>query len=296
MRHLFKGMEEFLALGQTLSFRRAAELLGVTPAAVGMSLKALESRIGVQLFHRTTRRMEFTPAGKLLFDRCFPATREVKAAFAELEALGETPSGLLRICTHELALDVVVHAALPGFLAAHPAIAVDVEVREGVVDLVKEGYDVGIRMGEYVEPDMVAVVVGRPVHWVVAGARAYLDACGRPETLDALLQHRCVRRRWPQTDVHYRWQFVRRGRIVAIDPPSGTTVSGLASVSALVASGCGLGYIPRAMFEEIAKENEVEIVLGDLMPPPDLFFAYYSPATRGIRKVHAFVDAVKLFA
>ena len=295
-RHLFKGMEEFLAVGQTLSFRKAAELLGVTPAAVGTSLKTLEERVGLQLFHRTTRRVEFTPAGRQLFERSVPATRELAAAFADLEAMGDIPSGLLRICTHTLALGPVVHAALPGFLRSHPAIAVDVEVREGVVDLVKEGYDVGIRMGDYVEQDMAAVVVGPPVRWVVAGARPFFDAHGRPDCLEALPRYRCIRRRWPQSEVHYRWQFVRDNRSITIDPPDGTTVSDLSTVCALVANGTGLGYIPEMMFEEIAKAYDVETILDHLMPPPDQFFVYYSPATRGIRKVQAFVDAVKLLA
>lgn len=292
-RDLFKGMQEFLVLGQTKNFRRAAEILGVTPSAVGSTIRQVEARLGVPLFHRTTRRVEFTPAGQLLFDRFLPVLGALEETMQELGEFRDAESGMLRICVQSLALEDVLHPVLPVFRERFPDVALEIEQREGPADLLRLGFDVGIRLDDYIEPEMVAYPIPHPVEWVVAASTAYLDRHGRPQTPSDLLSHRCIRRRWINSDQHYRWQFALEGRTITVDPPSMLTVSDFTTLVAMVGAGEGLGYITRSMVAQLSEKLAVEEVLGTYMPSPDRMYAYYSPATRGIRRVRAFIETLR---
>lgn len=291
-RDLFKGLAEFLAVARSKSFRKAAEELGVSAVAVGVTVRQLEERLESKLFHRTTRRVELTPAGFLLLDRIAPLAGAMRDTVEEIHDQGTHLGGTLRVCVQTLALDPVLDPALILFSQRHPGVAVDVEIREGRTDLLASGFDLGIRLGEYIENDMVAVRIPLPVYWRIVGSRDYLERCGRPEVPKDVLSHTCIRRRWPGQDQHYRWEFAINRRAMLVDPPGRLTVSSFTTAMRLVAAGHGLCYLTREMSAELARTADVEEVLTSYMPPPNFLYAYFSPASRENRRVRAFVDCI----
>ena len=219
-RELFKGMPEFLAVARSKSFRRAGEDLGVTAVAVGAAVRQLEERLGMTLFHRTTRRVELTAAGAILNDRMSRLTISLNETLDQMRDRQHTLSGQLRICVQSLALDAVLTPALIAFNAAHPDVQVEVDVREGRTDMIGEGFDLGIRLGEYIEDEMIAVRISRPVDWRVAAHPDYLVAHGRPQAPADILGHECIRRIWPSTRRRYRWEFQVDNRPLRWIPPA----------------------------------------------------------------------------
>ena len=223
-RELFKGLAEFLAVARSKSFRKAATELGISAVAVGATVRQLEERLEAKLFHRTTRRVELTSAGFLLMERIAPLAGAITDTLQLIQDQGADLGGTLRICVQTLALDPVLEPSLVLFAERHPGVTVEVEVREGRTDLLASGFDLGIRLGEFIENDMVAVRIPQPVYWRIVGNRAYLDRFGRPEVPKDLVLHRCIRRRWPGQDQYYRWEFAINRRSVLVDPPGRLTV------------------------------------------------------------------------
>ncbi|WP_349581216.1 LysR substrate-binding domain-containing protein [Sulfitobacter sp. NFXS29] len=292
-RDIFKGMHEFLLVGQTKSFRKAAEIKGVSPAAVSASVKQLEARLDQQLFHRTTRFVEFTPAGRLLFDRFNSSLHLLEDTMEELSSLKTALSGVLRISVQNLAVEPVLLSALAEFADMYPNVRVEIDSREGATDILRDGTDIGIHIGQYISPEMIAVPVSRPTPWLVAGSSKYLDANGRPDEPRDVLNFRCIRRTWPDSENHYRWEFVQNGQMVRIDPPEGLTVTDFAMAVGLLTRHAGLCYITDDMFRAARAIVPMEQVLADFMPPPDQIYAYYSPAMKGVRRVSVFVDILR---
>ncbi|QIE46263.1 LysR family transcriptional regulator [Pseudohalocynthiibacter aestuariivivens] len=292
-RDIFKGMHEFLLVGQTRNFRKAAEIIGVSPAAVGASVKQLESRLDQQLFHRTTRSVEFTPAGRLLFGRLNPSLDLLEDTVQELSSLKTSLSGVLRISVQSLAVEPVLAPALAEFRERYPDVQVVVESREGAIDIMHDGADIGIRIGQYISPEMVAVPVSRPTPWLVAGSTAFLEKYGRPQEPRDILNFRCIRRSWIDSERHYRWEFVQNDQSIRIDPPEGLTVTDFATAIGLLTRDAGLCYITDDMFRAARTVAPVEQVLTDYMPPPDQIYAYYSPGMKNVRRVSVFVDTLR---
>lgn len=290
-REIFKGMPEFLAVARSKNFRRAGEDLGVTAVAVGAAIRQLEERLGMTLFHRTTRRVELTAAGSMLFDRMSRLTGGLQDTLTEMRDRQHTLSGQLRICVQSLALDVALAPALIAFNAAHPEVLVEVDVREGRTDLIGEGFDLGIRLGEYIEDEMIAVRISRPVDWRVVAHPDYLDAHGRPQTPGDLLGHHCIRRIWPATRRIYRWEFQVDTRPLEVDPPGVLTVASFAVAKQLVAAARGLSYLTTDMIATIPSKTET--VLQSFMPPPNYLYAYFTPAERDNRRIRAFLDCMR---
>lgn len=292
-RDIFKGMHEFLLVGQTRNFRKAAEIIGISPAAVGASVKQLELRLDQQLFHRTTRSVEFTSAGRLLFDRFNPSLDLLEDALQEISSLKTSLSGVLRVSVQSLAIVPVLAPALAEFKYRYPDVKVEVESREGASDIMRDGADIGIRIGQYISPEMIAVPVSRPTSWLVAGSSIYLKANGRPEVPRDILNFQCIRRRWLDSESHYRWEFVQDGQSLRIDPPEGLTVTDFATAVELLTRDAGLCYITDDMFQAACKVAPMERVLTGFMPTPDQIYAYYSPGMKGVRRVTAFLDILK---
>src|SRR5262245_1810799 len=169
----FSGLSEFLSVAKHASFRAAAAELGVTPAAVSQAIRTLETKTGLVLFQRTTRRVGLTEAGEKLLARVRPAATEIDDAFEALTYLREKPAGLLRLSVPRVAVPLVIEPVLANFRRAYPDVAVDVDVNDAVVDLTANNLDAGVRIGEMVERDMIAVRLTADVRWSVLGAPAY---------------------------------------------------------------------------------------------------------------------------
>src|SRR5437773_5725269 len=189
------GVESFLSVAQHRSFRRAAAQLGVTPSAVSQAVRALEARIGAALFIRTTRSVGLTEAGERFFLRAKPAFEELVAASEIARDLGQRPAGLLRLTVPRAVVPILLEPLIASFCQAYPEVEVEIAASKALVDLAANGFDAGIRLGQFIAADMVAVRLTPPFRLVIVGSPTYLARHGRPERPDDLRHHRCVRLR-----------------------------------------------------------------------------------------------------
>jgi DNA-binding transcriptional LysR family regulator len=287
----FAGLSEFLAVARHKSFRGAAAELAVTPAAVSQAIRALERRVGLPLFQRTTRRVGLTEAGSLLFSRLQPAATQITESLDALSDLRERPSGLLRLSVPRLALPLVIEPLLPAFRRAYPDVSVDVDVNDAAIDLAAEGFDAGIRIGELIERDMIAVRLTADFHWSVLGSPAYFAARGRPVAPEDLTRHECIRYRFPTSRVVYRWEFVRDGREFSIEPQGKIVVNDGGLFQALALSGVGLIYTPDAAAQAELRDGRLERVLESYLPVTPGLFLYFPARAQLQPKLRAFIDA-----
>jgi DNA-binding transcriptional LysR family regulator len=286
----FTGLTEFLAVAELGSFRAAAARLRVTPAAVSQAVKALETRVGMPLFLRTTRSVATTEAGARLLSRLRPATEEIGEAVEELNALRSQPVGQLRLSVPRIALDLVVLPALPDFRRAYPTIKVDVDVNDASVDLMESGFDAGIRIGVDIERDMVAVRLTRDFRWCVLGSPDYLAARGMPRTPKDLLSHECIGYRFPSAKRIYRWQFRENGREFSVDAPGGIIVNDHLSMIALAKSGVGLAYTADLVAARELSAGTLQSVLRPYLPTTQGLYLYFPSRSQMQPKLRAFID------
>src|SRR6201984_3561325 len=188
------GVEAFLSIAQHRSFRQAAAELGVTPSAMSQAIRALEARIGAALFIRTTRSVGLTEAGERFLSRAKPAFAELVAASEVARDLGQRPAGLLRLSVPRAVVPTLLEPLIASFCRAYPEVEVEIAASEELVDLAAEGFDAGIRLGQFIAADMVAVRLTPPFRFVIVGSPAYLADNGRPEHPDDLRRHACLRR------------------------------------------------------------------------------------------------------
>src|SRR6201981_2743617 len=207
------GVEAFLSVAQHRNFRRAAVELGVTPSAVSQAVRALETRVGAALFIRTTRSVGLTEAGERFLSRARPAFEELIAATEVARDLGQRPTGLLRLSVPRVVLPTLLDQLIGSFCKAYPEIEVEIAASEKLVDLAAEGFDAGIRMGQFIAADMIAVRLTPPFPLVVVGSPAYLRRRKRPERIDDLQQHACLRMRRSNGSIA-PWPFVNGNKAV----------------------------------------------------------------------------------
>jgi DNA-binding transcriptional LysR family regulator len=236
------GVTTFLAVAETNSFTAAARRLGVTPTAVSKAVRVLERRHGVALFQRTTRRVALTEAGQAAFLRLRPAAAEMSEAFAALGKFREQPMGTLRI-TAPVSTSYLLSAVVPAFRKAHPDVTLEIALDEALVDLVAAGYDAGIRLGDSVEKDMVAVRLTPQITWSIVGAPGYLAKAGRPKVPEDLVRHECIRYGFLASQVLHRWGFKRGPREFLVDVSGGLIVSERRLLVDFAAQGLGLAFV-----------------------------------------------------
>src|SRR6201997_1101931 len=187
------GVEVFLSVAEHRSFRRAAAALGGTPSAVSQAVRVLEERIGAALFIRTTRSVGLTEAGERYLSHAKPAFEELVAASEVARGLGQRPTGLLRLSVPRAVVPILLEPLIASFCKAYPEIEVEIAANEALIDLAAEGFDAGIRLGQFVAADMVAVPLTPPFRLVIVGSPAYFARRGRPERVDDLREHACLR-------------------------------------------------------------------------------------------------------
>src|SRR6202030_3881097 len=222
------GVEAFLSVAQHRSFRRAAAELGVTPSAISQAVRALETRVGAVLFMRTTRRVGLTEAGERFLSRAKPAFEELVAASEVARDLGQRPGGLLRLTVPRAVVPVLLEPLIASFCQAFPEVEVEIAASEELIDLAAGGFDAGVRLGELIAADMVAVRLTPPFPLVVVGSPEYLRRRGRPERIDNLRQHACLRIRrsngaiapWSFVDGNRTVEAIVSGPLIANDFPT----------------------------------------------------------------------------
>lgn len=288
----FYGLSAFLAAAEAGSFTAAAARLGVSPAAVSQAVKSLETKLGTPLFIRTTRRVGLTEAGAALRARTAPAAMEIVAA-VEAAAAAHEPSGLLRLTVPRMAVPLIIEPVVPALRRAHPKIAIEVAIEDAAVDLPERSFDAGIRIGEYVERDMVAVRLTRDIVWSVVASPAYLATHGRPETPEDLAGHEAIRYRFPSSGAVYRWEFERNGRSFSLDPPGSLIVNDGALLVSWARAGLGLAYVADIAVDAELTEGHLARVLEQFLPTTPGLFLYFPRRTQAQPKLRVFIDLAK---
>jgi DNA-binding transcriptional LysR family regulator len=229
---------------------------------VSQGIKALESRLGVRLFNRTTRSVALTEAGERLWALIGPALNDVMDATESIRDLAEKPTGLLRLSLPRIAFASLLRPRLAAFHEQYPGIGLELNFDDGFVDIVERGLDAGIRLGESVARDMVSVPLGPPEVVAIVASPAYLKRRGAPKKVADLAQHDCIRFRFPSTDVIFRWELLDEGKPVEVEVSGPVVVNDPAAMVACATDGLGLGYV----FESTAHEALVAGKLKRLLP------------------------------
>lgn len=283
------ALEAFAAIARHGNFRRAALERGVSPSTLSQTIRDLEAVLGVRLLNRTTRSVAVTESGAALLKALDPALSEIAEALRALRSSQASPAGTLRINAPEPAVELVIAPLVAEFLAAHPAVRLEVVGETGFIDIVARGFDAGVRWGEHLAQDMVAVPMGPPQRYVVAAAPAVLERYGRPQHPKDLLGKPCLQVRFP-SGATPPWEFERKGEIVRI-APDGPLV---ANSSALLIRAAidGLGFI--ATFDGYAAPHlaagRLVGVLDDWCEPFPGPFLYYPSRRQTPAPLRAFVD------
>ena len=265
----------FAVLAEARSFTRAAGRLGLSPSALSHLIRALEERLGLQLLVRTTRSVAPSDAGERLLAVLRPALDDIGAGLATLSALSDTPSGTLRITAFRHAASTIIQPALPGFLARYPRIQIEVQVDDGLVDIVAERFDAGMRWGDKVTNDMEAVRVGPDLRFAVVGSPGYFAAAPAPLHPRDLARHHCVGYRLKTSEAVYAWEF-RKGRTAIQVRPTGPLVfNDEAMMLEACLSGLGLGYLYEDQVDAHLASGRLVRVLSDWCPPNPGYCLYH---------------------
>ena len=265
----------FLAVARERSFTRAAARLGVSQSALSQTVRGLEARLGLRLLPRSTRSVAPTEAGERLLHAAGPRLDEIDAELAALTALRDKPSGTIRITAHDHAIRSVLWPALERLLPDYPDIKVEVVIDYGLTDIVAERYDAGIRSGEMVAKDMVAVRVGPDMRSAVVGAPSYFANRPRPETPQALTAHSCINLRLPTHGGLYAWEFEKGGRELRVRVEGQLVFNGTAPMLDAALAGLGLAYLPEDSVQAQLADGRLIRVLADWCPPYPGYHLYY---------------------
>ncbi|HEY8334225.1 MAG TPA: LysR family transcriptional regulator [Tardiphaga sp.] len=279
------------AIAAHRSFRKAADELGLSPSTLSHMMRVLEANMGVRLLNRTTRSVAPTEAGERLVTRLQPLLRDLDAALAEVDAFRSRPSGTLRINANEAAARMLVASVVPTFLARHPEMALDLVTDGRLVDIVADGFDAGIRLGEAVPQDMVAVRFGGAARFLAVAAPAYLQ--GRVlQTPDDLRDHACIRFRLPSGKL-YRWEFAQHGQEISVDVPGVLTLDHPELMIEAAAGGLGIAYAVERSVRPLLDSGRLISLLDDWCPEIPGLFLYY-PGHRHVPPgLRAFIDVLK---
>lgn len=292
-RNEIDGIPAFLRVAERRSFRAAAAELGVSPSALSQTIKALEARLGVSLFHRTTRSVGLTEAGERFLERARPAMEGFREALDAARSLSERPSGLLRINASRGVIASLIGPVLPSFFDAYPEVEVEIFADDGFADIVGEGFDAGFRLGESLQADMVAVRISPPFKFAVIGSPAYFARQGRPEKPEDLRHHACMRFRQMTSKGIYRWEFEHGNRAFEIAVNGPLIVNDTSVSIAATLDGLCLSYVAEPLVEQMVKDGRLETVLDGYMPATPGIFLYYPSRAQAMPKLRAFVDHMR---
>ncbi len=283
----------FLAIGRERSFTKAAAKLGVSQSALSHTMRELEARLGVRLLTRTTRSVAPTAAGERLLHTLGPRFEEIDAELAAVSELRDKPAGTIRITATEYALDTILWPKLAKFLLDYPDIKVEIIIDNGLTDIVAERFDAGVRAGEQVAKDMIAVRIGPDMRMAVVGAPSYFRMRSEPKKPQDLIGHACINLRLATHGGLYAWEFEKGGRELKVRVEGQLTFNGTFQMLNAALSGFGLAYVPEDLVQPHLGKGRLKRVLEDWCPPYSGYHLYYPSRRQSSAAFALLVDALR---
>jgi DNA-binding transcriptional LysR family regulator len=286
------GVEAFLKVTEYRSFRRAAAALGVTPSAVSQAVRVLEARVGAALLTRTTRSVGLTEAGQRFLERAAPAFDQLVAAGEAARDLGQRPAGLLRLAVPRGVVPLVLDPVISSFCQAYPEIELEIVAGHELVDLAADGFDAGIRLGQFIDPDMVAVRLTPPFPFVVVGSPEYLRSRQLPERIDDLRNHACLRIRRANGSIA-SWSFVDGGKAVEAIVSGPLIAHDYPTLLGAAIKGVGLAQLPGPLTTAPIADGRLQGLLTPFAVTTPGIFLYHSGRRQVLPKLRAFIEHVR---
>jgi DNA-binding transcriptional LysR family regulator len=283
----------FLAVANERNFTRAAAKLGVSQSALSHAIRGLEERLGLRLLTRTTRSVAPTEAGERLVRTVGPRLEEVDAELAALSEFRDRPSGTIRITAGEHPAEAILWPALAKLLPRYPAIKVELIIDYGLTDIVAERYDAGVRLGEQVAKDMIAVRIGPDFRMAVVGAPSYFATRPKPKNPQDLTAHDCINIRLPTYGGIYAWEFEKRGRALNVRVDGHLVFTNIALRKKAALAGLGLTYLPEDQVREDVAKGRLVHVLADWCPPFSGYHLYYPSRRQATSALALLVEALR---
>lgn len=285
-------LQTFAVVARLRSFRRAAVELNVSPSALSHAMRNLETRLGLRLLQRTTRSVAPTEAGERLLARLSPALLDIESALDEVNTFRDSPLGTLRINAPKAAVELVLAPLVTRFLSAHPGMRVELVADDAFVDIVAEGFDAGVRFGESLQQDMVAVPLGPPQDFVVVASPGYLAAHGRPEHPSDLQQHACIRIRFP-SGAFYRWEFARGAEQLEVEVDGPLATGEMCAILRAAEDGLGVAFTYTQYAAPGLASGQLVKVLEDWTAPAARLFLYYPSRKLMPAGLRAFIEMLR---
>ena len=266
---------DFVAVGRERSFTKAAAKLGVSQSALSHTIRELEARLGVRLLTRTTRSVSPTEAGERLLRNVAPRFEEIEAELATLRELREKPAGTVRLTAGDHAIRSVLWPKLAKFLPKYPDIKIELAIDYGLTDIVAQRYDAGVRWGEQVGKDMIAVRIGPDIRFTVVGSKSYFAKRSLPKTPQDLISHACINLRLPTYGGLYAWEFEKGGRELKVRVEGQLVFNSIFQVLDAALAGFGIAFVPEDLAQTHVAKGRLKRVLEEWCPPWSGYHLYY---------------------
>ncbi|WP_321807011.1 LysR family transcriptional regulator [Burkholderia sp. BCC1993] len=292
-RENLNDLQVFLAVARERSFTRAAARLGVSQSALSHTIRDLESRLGVRLLTRTTRSVSTTDAGEELLQTIAPCIEEIEAKLASLSDFRDKPAGVVRITATDHPIDTVVWPKLRKVLPKYPEIRVEISVDYSLANIVEERYDIGIRFGDQVAKDMIAVRISPDIPMAIVGAPSYLKGRTHPKTPEDLLQHDCITLRLTTMKGVYAWELKKGKREIQVRVGGQLTFNTQPQMLQAALDGFGLAFLPKDATQPYLRSGGLQCVLEDWCPTFPGYHAYYPSRRQASRAFSVVIDALK---
>jgi len=268
-------LSAFVVVAEEQSFTRAAARMGTSQSALSQTVRRLEARLGVRLLTRTTRSVSLTEAGERLLEGLRPAFDQIESQVSALSELREKPAGTVRITTGQHAARTVLMPVMERLLPNFPDVSVELSVDAGLRDIVADRFDAGVRLGEQVAKDMIAVRIGPDLRMAVVGAPTYFEQYGRPETPHDLTRHNCINIRFPTLGGLYAWEFEKDGRELHVRVDGQFVLNEAPLITQAACAGCALAYLLEEEVGPHLADGRLVRVLEDWTPPFTGYHLYY---------------------
>lgn len=293
-RQTWHDLSAFAAIAEAGSFTQAAKLIGVSPSALSHVIRAMEQRLGIRLLNRSTRSVAPTEAGERLLERLRPAIVDLNTTMLQLKDDRERPAGRIRISAHRTAAVLAIAPKLPAFTRRYPDIQVELAVEDGLVDIVANGFDAGVRHQQVLEQDMISVRISEPMAVCYVASPAYWERVARPKVPRDLLAHRSIAYRLTSSGSVMRWRFERRGQVVVLDPVAPLICNDVDLIKIACLNDMGVACVLERQVSEELSSGALIAVLTDWSPTAPANYLYYPGRDQLPAALRAFIDVVRV--